>query len=464
MHRETGRIFKAHIVTKSKKSMSSGQEQKKAWLNTIVKVFNAGLSFLLYILMARAMTPEAFADVILILTWLAVTTVFCCLSMPITIVRFVTENLTLGRYSHAAGVLKFAFISVFACTCAVSCGFTFIIMTGMLPINKAMSESGLIGCGLLIPNVIILILNGYLQSQKRVVSAEIIGNSFRSFLMIAGIGILWMTINNATTPLVMLVYLIVSCIIFVINFTYSISVWPKKMHISKAEYEYRIWFRFSFGFMGVMLATIINERVDIIIMGMIAPASEIAQYGVATRISQTLTMATGAVASVMAPHFVEYLPELRNGRIQEIGFLLKNTARTMLYICLIALAGFLLLAPKFLLLFGHLYTDAYSPLIILIAGQTAAALFGPAIVAATLLDELKPAVTCLTAAIVINIILNILLVPRFGANGAGIATASAAALASGLAWIWIKKRYQLDTSVMSIRLKKHNFGEEDAEP
>ena len=204
--------------------------------------------------------------------------------------------------------------------------------------------------------------------------------------------------------------------------------------------------------------------VDIIIMGMIAPASEIAQYGVATRISQTLTMATGAVASVMAPHFVEYLPELRNGRIQEIGFLLKNTARTMLYICLIALAGFLLLAPKFLLLFGHLYTDAYSPLIILIAGQTAAALFGPAIVAATLLDELKPAVTCLTAAIVINIILNILLVPRFGANGAGIATASAAALASGLAWIWIKKRYQLDTSVMSIRLKKHNFGEEDAEP
>jgi O-antigen/teichoic acid export membrane protein len=149
----------------------------------------------------------------------------------------------------------------------------------------------------------------------------------------------------------------------------------------------------------------------------------------------------------MAPHLVERLEALQAGRRREVQRLLCQSARTIFYMSLLAFAGFAILGPLFLKLFGSHYESAYAPLLLLAAGQSLSALFGPAAVVATLVGAPRVAIAGLAVGIVVNATLNLLFVPTMGATGAALATAAGAICASAIAWGWTRRRFLLDTSV-----------------
>jgi len=202
----------------------------------------------------------------------------------------------------------------------------------------------------------------------------------------------------------------------------------------------RTAWRTAGGFIAMMVAAALNERIDMLMLGWTAPGPEIASYAVATRFSQAVVVAVNAVAAVMAPQFVERLAELAAGRRARVQALVRGTARTTLWLTLAALLSFAALGHWLDLLFGPHYRQAYGPLLVLAAGQVGAALFGPAMLACALAGAPRIGVSCLGLAIVANAALNLLLAPRLGALGAAIATAASATLAAGAAWAWTRRR------------------------
>ena len=421
-------------------------------MNVAAKFGGAGTSFVLYIVMARTMTPEAFADVAVVLAWLAIASSVACFSAPLVLVRYVPDNLIQGRAGLARGVVQVAFGATAAFAIGIGAIAAIAVLGGIIVLPRDLPRSVLIAAALLLPSVLLLDLAGLLTGLKRAAIAELLVNVLRPVLMVAGLAALWY-LERPPLPAnsVLMVYLTASVIMLVACTTYALSILPRELVQARPEYSLRDWTRSAAAFMAVAVAATVSERIDILLMGLIASPAEVAVYAVAVRFAQTVVVAASAAGAVMAPHLVERLEDLLSGRREELQVLIRSTARTALYVSLIALVGFALGGPLFLKLFGAHYTKAYAPLVVLALGQVVCALMGPAAAVATLSGQPSIAITALMAGIVVNAALNLLLVPTLGANGAGLATASGMICASVVAWARTRQHFLLDTSVFRVK-------------
>ena len=423
--------------------------QFSAWLNSSAKVAGTGISFLLYIALARTMTPEAFADVAVIFAWLALAAAFATLSFPMLLVRFLSESLSQRRFGLARGVAQFSILATTGVSLSLALVAAATIWLGVVSLPRDLPAAALIAAALLVPTVFLVVLAGLLTGAKRAVAAELLVNVSRPALLIAGLGVLWLAYRPPfSAPMVLAIYLAASLVMAAACVAYCLAVLPPEMMRATAEYDRRTWMSTATGFAAAIFIAAVSDRVDLLIMGMTGEAAQVAVYAVAVRFAQTVTVAASAASTAMAPHLVELFPDLRAGRREAIQALLRNTARTCLYISLLALAGFWALGPLFLALFGPHYEMAHAPLMILACGQAASALFGPAAGVATLAGAPRIAITGIAIGVAVNVTLNLLLVPQFGAVGAATATACGMLSAAVMTWAWTRAYFRLDTSVL----------------
>ena len=431
--------------------MPAAPPQSAAWLNSSAKIAGTGVSFLLYIALARTMTPEAFADFALVFAWLALAASLATFSFPMVLVRYVAEGLSVGRADLARGVTLFSVAATTGISVAVSGLAALIAVSEVVTLPRDLASSMLIAAALLVPSVVLMNLAGFLTALKRAFVAELIVNVMRPGLLLAGLAALWFTRQPPfSTPSVLALYLGASLVMVLVCVAYSMAAVPAEMARAKPAYEIRTWVHAAGGFMAAIFMAALSERVDLIVMGFTAAPADLATYAVAVRFAQTVTVAAGAAATAMAPHLVERLADLRGGRREGLQALVRDTARTSLYISLIALAGFGTLAPLFLSLFGPHYQGAYAPLMILTTGQVLSSLFGPAAGVATLAGAPRVAILGLMAGVVVNVTLNVVLVPVLGANGAAVATAAGMICAACITWGWTRRRFLLDTSILGV--------------
>jgi O-antigen/teichoic acid export membrane protein len=421
-----------------------------SWLNAIAKVGGTGLSFVLFVVMARTMTPVAFADLSVALAWLALATALAGLSLPLVLVRFVAAEMAEGRYALARGVLLYSL--GLSTSCSLGLGILVLAGAGLgwLRLPRELNDCIPVGVLLLVTGVALQVLTGFLQGVKRVVAAEILSNSIRPVLMLAALVTYWSSTGSSLSTLVVLkLYLAASCAVVLACGAYCYAVWPAALRSVVAQYHSREWFRTALAFMAVLVTSALSERIDLLVMGLGTSGEEIAKYAVAIRFGQTVIFAANAVSAVLAPHLVEQAANVRAGNPVPAQILVRGTARTTVAIAGIALVGFAVLALPFLKILAPHYAGAYGPLVVLAAGQVISACFGPAILVATLLDESWVAVQSLVVGIVVNASLNVLLVPHFGAIGAASATAFGMLCAALNAWRAVRRRLKVDTSVWS---------------
>lgn len=422
--------------------------QRTAWINTAAKLGGTGLSFLLYLVLTRTMTPEAFGDFAMVFAWLAVASALACPAIPLVLVRFVPENLALGRADLARGVAQSSFAITAALSTALAGLAAVAVLTGLFTPPRGLGASTLVAAALLVPSVLLLDLSGLLAGLKRVLASELLVNVTRSALMLAILSALWAARRAPfSTPAVLLAYLATSVVVLAIGVAYSLAVAPPEMVRARPSYALGVWARAALGFFVVTVMAAVNERIDLLVMGLTAAPAEVATYAVAARFAQAVTLAATAVGAAMAPHLIERLTALKAGRQSEVEALIRQSARTILSMSLLALAGFALLGPPLLGLFGRHYRGAYLPLLILAAGQSLAALLGPGALVATLVGAPRIAIAGLAAGIVANASLNVLLAPAMGARGAALATAAAGICSSLIAWGWTRRLLGLDVSV-----------------
>lgn len=420
-----------------------------AWLNVAAKLGGTALSFVTYVVLARLLSPEAFAEVAVALAWIALGSTIAALSFPLALIRFVPETLAAGRMDLARGAIQLAFGLTAANAALLSLGVAAAVGLGWLAPGDG-APTMLLAAALLLPSVLLLDLAGLLTALKKAVVSEMLVNIARPALLVAGLFAAWWLYGVAGAPTVLWLYLAASLVILPFCAISCARALPHGFWRARAAYTTRAWFRIAAGFMAVAFASALYERIDLVVMGWYAPAEEIAVYAVAARFGQTVVVAASAATAVMAPYLVEHLADLHGGRARTLQPMVRGTARTSFYVSVAALAIFALAGPWVLKLFGPVYAKAYVPLLILAAGQTVASLFGPAAGIAALAGAPAIPVAAMVVGAGLNAALNLGLVPRLGATGAAIATASALACTAAVAWAATRARFGgLDTSAVS---------------
>lgn len=426
----------------------TGSQARSAWLNTALKLGSTALSFVLFLALARTMAPEDFASVALGLVWVALGSALVSMSLPAVLVRFLPAQWTQGHVAQAKGLIIFALAATALLAALVVMSALGFIAVGLPGVSAGQRHYYQATALLLLPSVLLLVLTGVLQGLNRVLAAELLANLLRSVLMLALLAGLWWTQrSNLPASRVLAAYLVANGAVLVACAAYAWRVLPPAIRTATPVFEPRAWAQGALGFCGVMVASAINERVDLMLMGLTATKPEIAVYAVATRFLQPVLVAVGAATTVLIPRLLERLAAGNDAAgVQEM---LRSTARTMLSVAVVALLGLWLVAPWFLGLFGPHYQPALQPLLILVCGQVAAAVFGPAAAVAAFIGRPRVALLSLCAGIVVNGVLNLLLVPHAGASGAAFANAAGAVAAALLAWQWLKRAARLDASVVA---------------
>lgn len=176
------------------------------------------------------------------------------------------------------------------------------------------------------------------------------------------------------------------------------------------------------------LAGTLNSRIDQVIMGFITTEAVLGLYSVSVNVSETLLYLPNATAAVLLPAVLQSAPEHRV--TQTLAVFRRLNVVTVAGAVVAGAVG----APLITVVFGQAYHDSVVPFLILLPGglgysALAVAEAGLYAVEAPQLASLATAVT-----LVVGIVLDFVLVPPFGADGAS-AAASAALLAGGAAGI-----------------------------
>lgn len=171
--------------------------------------------------------------------------------------------------------------------------------------------------------------------------------------------------------------------------------------------------------LAVSLSGLVLQWADTLLLGVLADASAVGVYNVAMRVAQLLTFVLTSMNTLIAPQFSVLF---QAGRLEELGDLFRRATTAMLVLTAPPLLLLLAFPRPVLALFGADFTAGAGVLVVLALGQFVNAVTGPVgfLLAMTRFEGVLAATAAGTAAL--DLALNLLLIPRYGILGAGIAT------------------------------------------
>lgn len=200
------------------------------------------------------------------------------------------------------------------------------------------------------------------------------------------------------------------------------------------------------------LVAFVNYRADIFLLNILATPVSVGLYYLAVQIVERLWILSQAMSTVLFPRFVA----LHEEDEKRVGLI----AKAFRIVIILTLAASLLLSIfgyyAIGLFFGEEFLDAYYAILFLIPGVVFGA--GSKILANGIAAKGKPELNMYTSvfAMLLNIILNIFLIPEYGFIGAAIATSIAYTFNSILR-IWIVNRIENTFNFNYLYFKKDDF-------
>jgi O-antigen/teichoic acid export membrane protein len=192
---------------------------------------------------------------------------------------------------------------------------------------------------------------------------------------------------------------------------------------------------------GIALA--VNEvyfRADTFILSLFRPFEEVGHYTLAYRIFELLALLPAIVMTSVFPLLSRYIAEQR----ELAGRVLDATADLFVALAAPVAAGGLVLAPELVqLVAGDAFARAATPLRLLLCAAGAAwvsGLLGYALIAA---DRRRAVLLLSVAALVVNVALNLALVPGYGADAAAAIALGCEALLLTGGWVLVRREVGL---------------------
>ena len=195
-----------------------------------------------------------------------------------------------------------------------------------------------------------------------------------------------------------------------------------ELPIGPRQYRPRLWLAVSLPLLLMESFTLLMMNIDILLLELFVTPDRIAVYFAAARTISLIAFIHFAVSAVAMPRFAA---SFANNDTSAAATSLSRFRNWTLWPSLAAATGLLVLGQFILSLFGPEFPSAWPVMFVLVVGHLARALAGPAeaLMVVSGRQTYAAVVTGVTA--MLNIGLNLSLIPRFGLIGAGAATAVA---------------------------------------
>lgn len=193
----------------------------------------------------------------------------------------------------------------------------------------------------------------------------------------------------------------------------------------------------------------ITANADFLMLGWWQAPDQVGIYKVATSGASLTVTGLGILAMITNPRFAALY---KTGETRELARLAAYAAALGFAAALPVLVIFALWGDHILsLVFGAAFASGAAAMVILTLGQTLSAFFGTCMGLLNMTGHTKHAMRGMLISVVVNLLLNLVLIPRYGIEGAALATLISTVVWNVLLWWLVRRHLALDCSVLGLR-------------
>ena len=421
---------------------------RKTFICAIIRSISNILMFVLSVIFARALGPDSFGTYTYVMSIMTLLVVLADAGMPSFLMRevackyrYMDKNLI-----NAAVMYSFKIVMIFSVIISIiglavlalkwntfdtHIKYSVVIMLSTLPFISILKTSSYAIRGL---HCIIAGQVFEFLGRPIVVLLIILLFYYFSIPIRVDLAILAQLIAAASVCIISLIWWR-SCIINSLQFTQK-----KPATTIKHSWKSSI----SFIFLG--LAEIINYQADVLMLGLYKSETDVGIYRSASQLAVIVAFALQAANSVIAPHLARLYSESDWSRLERV---VKIVARSSFLFAVSVVIVLLFYGEKILIsVFGNSYVAAYSPLVILSIGQLANAYFGAVGLLLNMTGYESVVARMLWVTGTVNVIINAILIPKYGATGAAVATAITLISWNYFLYLEVKKKLGISSTAI----------------
>ncbi len=388
----------------------------------------AGLAvnFGLQILLARSLGTGGYGVYVYALRWLGLLAILCQLGLAVGSLRFVPAYAATADWSHLRGFLRAGARSVLAAgVLAGALGWIALAVFGddLEPGTRRTFTLALLAVPLY---GLLQVWGATLRGLGRVVRSQLPVPVLRPLFLGFGVLAWWLASGRETGAWLragsaMALNLGAAALALALLGWWLRSALPAELATAPPQTRWREWRRVMPPLMLQNLLGNLVQRLDILLIGVLLGAYEVALYAAASRVAGLLTLARKAVNAWAAPAISDLHAR---GRRQELGRLARRASRAIAGLSLVIGAAILLASRPVLLAFGVDFLAARNALLLLAAGHLAASFIGPASFLLAMTGGERTVVRISATAMLASAGLYLILIPAWGLVGAAAGAAA----------------------------------------
>ncbi len=379
------------------------------------RLTGAVLVFLTQILLARWMGAQELGIYVFAFSWSTLLSIITGLGYPATSLRVIGQNLASNNMNRIRGFIRQGsqFIIV---SSLIASTLGMVVILSMEELIPAAYSTPLIITMLCVPVFSILRLNLRIAHAMSWFSLAFIPNMLlRPLLFLLLVYAAWRTGASLSANTAMLLQLAALSAVAIGQFIILHVMLKPEIGDAQPEYETQTWLRIAAPLLLVTLFTQFFPEISVAIIGTMLPPDAVAVFNASYRTALFIAFGLAAVNAITTPRVSRlYAAGDRDG----MQHLIALATQLKFWSSLCALLILVFFGKDILALFGDDFLVGYEALLILAVSQLVLAAIGPVDVLLSITGHQDYCVKVFALALLATIVLNLVLVPRFGLIGA----------------------------------------------
>ncbi len=416
-----------------------------------LKVGGTGLGFASSILLTNLLGATSFGAYALAFAWVNLLTIPAVLGLGELLVREVSVYRTREAWGHLKGILRWANGAALLASLLIALTATLIVWSvqGLSPSSLAL----IVAFSSLPLAALTLVRQAALRGLNHVIAGQVPEMLVRPVLLIAFVVGAYLFLGsefNAAWA--------VGMSVAATGVSFLVGAWLLRRALAREvtqatpHYQMGAWLRSALPFLLIGGVLIINARTDIIMLGFLGTQTEVGIYRIVAQGAALIAFVLAAVNAALSPVIAKLYAQ---GEREKLESTIRRTTR-IIFLCSLPLAlGLILFGGPFLRIFGPEFPAGHAALAVLSLGFLVDAAAGSVGQMLNMTGHERDSAKAIGTSAVLNVALNLLLIPRLGMVGAATATATSMAVYNTLLAAFVYKRFGFYSILGLIDVRKN---------
>ena len=415
----------------------------KASKTFILKIFGSLFGYIFLLVVTRNFGAESWGVFVLCLAILNITSMLSRCGIDMASLKYVSQYN--DNLSKVKGIYTIAisFIFIFSLLMSIILFLNSQLLASYLFDKPHLADIFKTISFILIPFSILSLNSQTLRGLKKIKVFAFLHYTARFMfaLIIFFISYYFIKIDNFNLPIYTFIISILICMIIS---SYYILPILKSKKINRLI-TIKQFFNTSYPMMLSSSILLLMAWVDTLILGVYTSETDVGVFNVALKLALVTSIVIESVNSIVAPKISE---TYNNNLFKKFNVIVKQSTRIIFFTSL-PIFILLLIFPEFLLsFFGSDFLSAKNTLMILLVGQIFNSSCGSVGLILQMTGKQKIVQNVLFFSLILNIVLNFILIPKFGYKGAAIASSSSIIFWNLILVFYVKKYYKINSFII----------------